>query len=134
MIQQNLHIEEIGWNLRIFYCPKTTSQRSIVLQRLFDAGCTGKNYRRAMALLNSGALNIGLTYTNKDERKTIIVVGCSSDIAEFVNTLTHEINHFIEHVMEALNIESGTEDEAYFTGELYELLCRDAVSSVLPLL
>lgn len=134
MIQQNLHIEEIGWSLRIFYCPKTSSQRSIVLQRLFDAGCTGKNYRRAMSLLNSGALNIGLTYTNKDERKTIIVVGCSSDIAEFVNTLTHEINHFIEHVMEALNIESGTEDEAYFTGELFELLYRDAVSSVLPLL
>lgn len=134
MIEQNLHIEEIGWNLRIFYCPKTSSQRSIVLQRLFDAGCTGKNYRRAMALLNSGALNIGLTYTNKDERKTIIVIGCSSDIAEFVNTLTHEINHFIEHVMEALNIESGTEDEAYFTGELFELLYRDAVSSVLPLL
>ena len=134
MIEQTLHIEEIGWNLRIFYCPKTTSQRSIVIQRLFDAGCTGKNYRRAMALLNSGALNTGLTYTNKDERETIIVVGCSSDIAEFVNTLTHEINHFIEHVMEALNIESGTEDEAYFTGELFELLYRDAVSSVLPLL
>lgn len=134
MIQQNLHIEEIGWSLRIFYCPKTSSQRSVVLQRLFDAGCTGKNYRRAMSLLKSGALNIGLTYTNKDERKTIIVIGCSSDIAEFVNTLTHEINHFIEHVMEALNIESGTEDEAYFTGELFELLYRDAVSSVLPLL
>ena len=76
MIQQNLHIEEIGWNLRIFYCPKTASQRSIVLQRLFDAGCTGKNYRRAMALLNSGAWNIGLTYTNKDDRETIIVIGC----------------------------------------------------------
>ena len=134
MIQQNLHIEEIGWSLRVFYCPKTASQRSIVLQRLFDAGCTGKNYRCAMSLLNSGALNIGLTYTNKDERKTIIVIGCSSDIAEFVNTLTHEINHFIEHVMEALHIESGTEDEAYFTGELFELLYRDAVSSVLPLL
>ena len=134
MIQQNLHIEEIGWSLRIFYCPKTSSQRSIVLQRLFDAGCTGKNYRRAMALLNSGALNIGLTYTNKDERETIIVIGCSSDIAEFVNTLTHEINHFIEHVMEALHIQSGTEDEAYFTGEIFELLYRDAVLNVLPLL
>lgn len=134
MIQQNMNIREIGWSLRIFYCPKTSSQRYIVLQRLFDAGCTGKNYRRAMSLLNSGALNIGLTYTNKDERKTIIVIGCSSDIAEFVNTLTHEINHFIEHVMEALHIQSGTEDEAYFTGELFELLYRDAVSSVLPLL
>ena len=87
-----------------------------------------------MALLNSGAWNIGLTYTNKDDRETIIVIGCSSDVAEFVNTLTHEINHFIEHVMEALHIESGTEDEAYFTGELFELLYRDAVSSVLPLL
>ena len=134
MIEQKLHIKEIGWSLRIFYCPKTASQRSIVLQRLFDAGCTGKNYRRAMALLNSGALNIGLTYTNKDDRKTIIVIGCSSDIAEFVNTLTHEVNHFIEHVMEALHITPGTEDEAYFTGELFELLFRDAVSSVLPLL
>ena len=134
MIQQNVKIREIGWNLRIFYCPKTASQCSIVLQRLFNAGCTGKNYRRAMALLNSGAWNVGLTYTNKENRETIIVVGCSSDIAEFVNTLTHEINHFIEHVMEALHIESGTEDEAYFTGEFFELLYRDAVSSVLPLL
>ena len=134
MIQQNVNIREIGWNLRIFYCPKTTSQCSIVLQRLFNAGCTGKNYRRAMALLKSGAWNTGLTYTNKENRETIIVVGCSSDIAEFVNTLTHEINHFIEHVMEALHIESGTEDEAYFTGEFFELLYRDAVSSVLPLL
>ena len=134
MIEQKLHIKEIGWNLRIFYCPKTSSQRSIVLKCLYNAGCTGKNYRRAMSLLNSGALNIGLTYTNKDERKTIIVIGCSSDVAEFVNTLTHEINHFIEHVMESLHIHSGTEDEAYFTGELFELLYRDAVSSVLPLL
>lgn len=134
MIEQKLHIKEIGWSLRIFYCPKTASQRSIVLKCLYNAGCTGKNYRRAMALLNSGAWNIGLTYTNKDDKKTIIVIGCSSDVSEFVNTLTHEINHFIEHVMEALHIESGTEDEAYFIGELYELLYRDAVSSVLPLL
>ena len=134
MIQQNLHIEEIGWNLRIFYCPKTTSQRSVVLQCLYNAGCTGSNFRRAMTLLGSGAVNTGLIFSNKIERNTIIVVGRSSDIAEFVNTLTHEINHFIEHVMEALHIQSGTEDEAYFTGELYELLCRDAVSSVLSLL
>ena len=134
MIQQNLHIEEIGWNLRIFYCPKTTSQRSVVLQCLYNAGCTGMNFRRAMTLLGSGAVNTGLIFSNKSERNTIIVVGRSSDIAEFVNTLTHEINHFIEHVMEALHIQSGTEDEAYFTGELFELLYRDAVSSVLPLL
>ena len=134
MIQQNLHIEEIGWNLRIFYCPKTTSQRSVVLQCLYNAGCTGSNFRRAMTLLGSGAVNTGLIFSNKSERNTIIVVGRSSDIAEFVNTLTHEINHFIEHVMEALHIQSGTEDEAYFTGEFFELLYRDAVSSVLPLL
>ena len=134
MIQQNLHIEEIGWNLRIFYCPKTTSQRSVVLQCLYNAGCTGKNFRRAMTLLDNCALYTGLTYSNKRERKTIIVVGCSSDVAEFVNTLTHEVNHFIEHAMEALHIKSGYEDEAYFTGELFELLYRDAVLNVLPLL
>ena len=134
MIQQNINIREIGWNLRIFYCPKTTSQRSVVLQCLYNAGCTGMNFRRAMTLLGSGAVNTGLIFSNKIERNTIIVVGRSSDIAEFVNTLTHEINHFIEHVMEALHIQSGTEDEAYFTGEFFELLYRDAVSSVLPLL
>ena len=134
MIQQNLHIEEIGWNLRIFYCPKTTSQRSVVLQCLYNAGCTGMNFRRAMTLLGSGAVNTGLIFSNKSERKTIIVVGLSSNVGEFINTLTHEINHFIDHVMEALHIKSGTEDEAYFTGELYELLYRDAVSSVLSLL
>lgn len=134
MIKQNLHIEEIGWSLRIFYCPKTASQRSIVLQCLYDAGCTGRNFRRAVTLLGSGAVNTGLIFSNKSERKSIIVVGQSSNVGEFVNTLTHEINHFIEHVMEALYIKSGTEDEAYFTGELFGLLYRDAVSSALPLL
>ena len=134
MIQQKINIREIGWNLRLFYCPKTSSQRSIVLQCLYDAGCTGKNYRRAMTLLGSGALNTGLIFSNKSERKSIIVVGHSSNVGEFINTLTHEINHFIEHVMEALHIQSGAEDEAYFTGGLFELLFRDAVSSVLPLL
>ena len=134
MIQQNLHIEEIGWNLRIFYCPKTSSQRSIVLQCLCDAGCTGRNFRRAMTLLSSGSVNTGLIFSNKGERKSIIVVGHSSNVGEFINTLTHEINHFIEHVMKALHIQSGAEDEAYFTGKLFELLFRDAVSSVLPLL
>ena len=134
MMEQNLHIKEIGWNLRIFYCPKTSSQRSIVLQCLHDAGCTGSNFRRAMTLLSIGAVNTGLIFSNKSERKSIIVVGHSSNVGEFINTLTHEINHFIEHVMKALHIQSGTEDEAYFTGELFELLFRDAVSSVLPLL
>lgn len=134
MIEQKLHIKEIGWNLRIFYCPKTSSQRSIVLQCLYDAGCTGSNFRRAMTLLRRGAVNTGLIFSNKSDRKSIIVVGNSSNVGEFINTLTHEINHFIEHVMEALHIQSGTEYEAYFTGELFELLFRDAVSSVRPLL
>ena len=134
MIQQNVHIEEIGWTLRIFYFPKTSSQRRIVLKSLYDAGCTGRNFRRAMTLLDSGAKNTGLTYSNKGERETVIVIGVSSDVAEFVNTLTHEVNHFVEHVLETLNIASGTEAEAYFTGELFELLCRNAVLNVLPLL
>ena len=134
MIQQNINIREIGWNLRIFYCPKTSSQRATVLKCIYNAGCTGINFRRAMNLIGSGAVNTGLTYSNKSERKTIIVVGISSDAAEFVNTMTHEVNHFIKHVMEALHITYGTEDEAYFTGELFELIFRDAVLNVLPLL
>ena len=92
------------------------------------------NFRRAMTLLDSGAKNTGLTYSNKGESETVIVIGVSSDVAEFVNTLTHEVNHFVEHVLETLNIASGTEAEAYFTGELFELLCRNAVLNVLPLL
>ena len=134
MIQQNINIREIGWNLRIFYCPKTSSQRATVLKCIYNAGCTGINFRRAMNLIGSGAVNTGLTYSNKSERKTIIVVGISSDAAEFVNTMTHEVNHFIKHVMEALHITPGTEDEAYFTGELFELIFRDAVLNVLHLL
>lgn len=133
MIQQNIYIPEIGWKLRIFYCPKSNQSR-YVLNQLFNAGCVGKNYCRATSLLKSGAFNTGLTYTNKEERLTIIVVGRSSNIAEFLNTMTHEVSHFIEHVMEHLEIKGGGEDEAYFTGELYETIFRDAVQHVLPLL
>ena len=133
MIKQNIYIPEIGWSLMIFYCPKP-NQSQYVLSQLFKAGCVGSNYCRATSLLKSGAFNTGLTYTNKEERQTPMVIGRSSDVAEFLNTMTHEVNHFVEHVMEYLGIEGGNEDEAYFTGELYETIFRDAVETVLPLL
>lgn len=133
MIKQDIYIPEIGWRLRIFYCPKSNQSRYI-LDELFNAGCVGKNYCRATSLLKSGAFNTGLTYTNKEDRQSIMVIGRSSDIAEFLNTMTHEVNHFVEHVMERLGVEGGDEDEAYFTGELYETIFRDAVETVLPLL
>lgn len=134
MITQKVNIREIGWQLRIYYFPSTANQIGRILENLFSEGCRGRNYGRASNLLRSGAFNTGLTYTNKHDRKTIIVIGRVSDAGEFVNTLTHELNHFVEHVMDALGIEGGGEDEAYFTGELYELLFRNAVDDVTPFL
>lgn len=134
MIVQNLNIKEIGWRLRIYYFPSTANQIERILGELFEKGCRGKYFRSASNLLKSGAFNTGLTYTDKENRETVVVIGKVSDIPEFFNTLTHEINHFIEHVMDALEIEGSGEDEAYFTGELYELLFRNAINDILPCL
>lgn len=133
MIQQNIRLREIGWNLRIYYNP-CSNQSDIILEDLRSIGCRGQNYANAVILLESNAMNVGLIYSNKDKRETIIVIGKSSNVAEFINTLSHELNHFIEHVLETLDVNRGTEDEAYFTGELYETIYRDAVINVLPYL
>lgn len=133
MITQDIDIKEINWKLRIFYCPQP-NQVNYVLSWLFNHGCIGVNYRRAMCLLRSGAYNTGLTYTNNDTRTSIIVIGNSSNIGEFVNTLSHELNHFKEHVMSYLHIQDGGEDEAYFTGELCEIIYHDVVDKIFPCL
>ncbi len=60
----------------------------------------------------------GLTYTNYDERCTIMVISRTTSPEEFWNTLDHERGHAVEHIASALGLDNDGEEKQYLAGEL----------------
>lgn len=85
---------------------------------LRSIGIEGKDEFDAYDNLSSGELDNGITYSNEEFRKSIIVVAKTSSGAEFFNCINHELDHLGEQIFPILGIEFGSEEAAYFKGNL----------------
>ena len=72
--------------------------------------------------MESCQINTGLTYSNNDLRETIMVIGMWSSPDEFVNSFSHELRHFTDHIAREFGLESGGEEVAYLTGSIHKEL------------
>jgi hypothetical protein len=62
--------------------------------------------------------NTGFTFSNSEYKMSIICIGPSSDVSQFVNTAIHEAKHVQSHVCAYYKIEEDSEDAAYLIGYL----------------
>lgn len=67
-------------------------------------------------------LNTGFTYSNKSERKSIIVIGKTSNGSEFLNSYSHELRHLVDDIADSDNMEIAGEEVAYLTGDICNYL------------
>lgn len=51
-----------------------------------------------------GEANKGITYSNVDNRKTVVVIGWTSSRAEYMNSLNHEMLHVVQRISEVFMI------------------------------
>lgn len=51
-----------------------------------------------------GEANKGITYSNVDNRKTVVVIGWTSSRSEYMNSLSHEMLHVVQHISEVFMI------------------------------
>lgn len=68
--------------------------------------------------LEAGLTDTGLTYSNMDAKKSIIVLSKTSSKAEFANTWFHELIHCANHIALANDLDPMGEPIAYVGGEL----------------
>lgn len=132
MIRQHICIPQYNWCVDILYNvrPKDTDY---ILGKLWDMGCSQRDMRHAEDLLLSGIPNEGLTYSDKRNGTTLICIGHTTSIGEFINSLHHEINHLEAHICEAYGINMHSEDAAYLSGDLAQIIYQDAMKTALRL-
>ena len=115
MLYQEFHIPKYKWKVYAFY-DTTFEDADVVMECLYDLGCNGETAKRAFQNLSSGDLNTGLTFSK--DRKTCIVLGRSTDKANFSHTYVHEITHCAIHIANEYGISCQSESLAYIAGDL----------------
>lgn len=125
MIRQRIDIAQYGWSVEFFFdaSPKYVSR---ILNSLSDIGCCGDALMEANDLLTSEKPNIGLTYSNIDSGRSVVVVSQTTSAEEFFNTLTHELHHLVSHICEARGIDMASEQACYLTGGIARIAFHEA--------
>lgn len=113
MIRQRLNIEECGWVVDVFYSVNRYSCREAI-HRLREIDCPMRRMKRIIEKINTELWNYGVTYS-KNKKTVIIISECTSD-REFMNTLEHEKQHLIGHIIDYYNVKSSSEDAGYLAG------------------
>lgn len=120
----DVYIKRCRWWVRIYFSV-TCYHTDRILDDLDYLNCSDEIYNRAQRHLRRGNLNTGLTYSNARARKSVMVVGLSSTMGQFLNSFEHELRHLIDDIAGSLDIAIKGEDVAYLTGDMNALLFED---------
>ena len=117
MTEQEIYIDRYDWTVHVMY--DVHSNDSMKVRRyLRDLGCSGIPLEDACNLVLEGEPNKGITYSNVDIRKTMVMIGWASSIAEYMNSLSHEMLHVVQHISEQFLINMYGEEVCYLLGGL----------------
>jgi len=99
-----------------------------VLGCLYDIDAPISVMQRADRIMDSMEYNRGFTCTNPSLRRAVVVVGPTTSGEEFINTLSHEIDHLSDSIAEYYGIKGRREGTSYLTGDttmaLAKVICR----------
>ena len=117
MIRQVFDIPQYSWSVTVYYAV-TGYDVWRIMQELERLGCEGDDLERAYRNLTSGERNSGITYSNTEERKTLVFIGRTSSAAQFQNSLDHEKGHLVKHISLAFGLDPYGEEQQYLSGEI----------------
>ena len=89
-----------------------------ITEELYGIGCDKQDIDDAINVLGNNEDNRGITFSNDNERESIIVIGETSCPAQFSNSFDHEKLHLTMHIARVDNIDPFSEELAYLAGEI----------------
>lgn len=117
ILGQEFKLEDWNWRVRVFYVVDFIPI-DFIIEELKGIGCNQQDIDSAMDILDSGDDNRGITFSNSEERESIIVIGETSCPAQFSNSFDHEKLHLAMHIAKVENIDPFGEELAYLIGEI----------------
>lgn len=85
-------------------------------------GASRKEIKRTQRLLQTP--NKGFTFSKESLCMSVVCIGNATSLEQWWDTLSHEIDHLQEAVMEYYGVEHGTEDAAWLQGYIMRLIVR----------
>lgn len=116
MITKKINIEQYSWRVVLLMDTDCSNNKEIV-KELDKIECPDYYVYEALENLETCKDNLGLAYSNKRLRQSVIVVGKTSSHAELLNTTTHEFYHLVTHISDTFDIEDD-ETKANLMGDL----------------
>ena len=117
ILGQEFKLENWNWRVRVFYVVDFIPI-DFIIEELKGIGCTQQDIDSAINVLDSGNDNRGITFSNSEERESIIVIGETSCPAQFSNSFDHEKLHLAMHIAKVEDIDPFGEELAYLIGEI----------------
>lgn len=115
MISQYIQLGDRDWNVLVYY---NVGEQDLVevVDSLKQLDCSKQDLKKCIKVLKRK--NTGFTFSNTDYKMSIVCIGESTSIGQFVNTAIHEAKHVQSHICEYYGIAEDTETAAYLIGHL----------------
>lgn len=123
MTEQEIYLERYDWKVHVMYDVHSKDAMK-VRRHLRNLGCSGIPLEDACNLVLKGEPNKGITYSNVDTRKTVVVIGWATSKEEYMNSLSHEMLHVVQHISEVLMVNMYGEEACYLLGGLVQACYR----------
>ena len=118
MMRDEIIIERYDWHVYV-YMAASKDDAPEILAKLDEIGIRASEYMRAVRHLQKAFRdNTGMTYSNPDNRKSVVVISHATSVAETVNTFSHELRHLVDDIAAACGITVSGEEVAYLTGDI----------------
>lgn len=115
MIAQYIQLGDHDWNVLVYYNVDKYDFVEIK-DSLEQIDCPKDFMRKAFKVLKRK--NTGFTFSNSDYKMSIVCIGESTTIGQFVNTAIHEAKHVQSHICSYYNVDEDSEAAAYLIGHL----------------
>lgn len=116
MTKQFINVASGYWKVFIYYVPDEDGLIEIS-EMLSQLDCPYKDIEQIIDNLKC-CRNTGSTYTNTEEKCSIVCINKTTNEGQFINTVVHELTHVAVHICNYYNTPLDGEQFAYLIGYL----------------
>lgn len=115
LTRRKIYIKD--WSADVFFCSHHYDEH-VLQEALEDVEAPWSVIVRMREIARDDEYNTGFTYSNERKRQSVVVIGKSTNAAEFVNTFVHELRHLSDDIAISTNIDLRGEGVGYLQGEI----------------
>ena len=130
MVQTGFYLGKRDWWITASLNVATTDDLNAMYESLLSVGCP--DWKARKACMNLSRYDNGYTYTNYDDRCSLIFASKTTSAEQMFDTILHEIKHLVEHVSSYYGLDPKEELSAYLQGEVGRQLFPAASIVICP--